>query len=375
MKQERLQPNYYAIIPANIRYDKNLNSTEKLLYAEITALCDKEGYCWASNNYFAEILNRLPAYISQVLTKLYKKEYITIEIERNNKGTFRKIYIGKIIGKIHTEKESKIIKKENKTTESKTIENEKIFTETEKIHTENSIEGDIEITTEGVQKKLYGGIEKTREGYRNNYIQKNNTINNTKEYKKEKILKENFEEHSIICLSKKFTENSTDRYQENPITCHTENTTTSDPEITTTSDLEITTTSDLENTITSDLENNMTSDLENNTTSDPENTITYNKNKISKNKEVRTNKEKILKEDFENENFKEILDRNLLIEKNEIQEIEIVKNEKLENQNQALITIKKSLETEITSRLSKIEMLPQFFYIKFIDFGYFGLVY
>ncbi|MDD2840738.1 MAG: helix-turn-helix domain-containing protein, partial [Rickettsiales bacterium] len=155
MEQEnKLQPNYYAIIPANIRYDKNLNSTEKLLYAEITALCDKEGYCWASNNYFAEILNKLPAYVSQVLTKLSKKEYITVEIEKNNKGTFRKIYIGKIIGKIYTEKESKIIKKENKTTE-------------------NSIEGYIEKTIEGVQKKLYGGIEKTIEGYRNNYIQKN----------------------------------------------------------------------------------------------------------------------------------------------------------------------------------------------------------
>ncbi|MDD2840000.1 MAG: hypothetical protein PHY80_02620, partial [Rickettsiales bacterium] len=43
------------------------------------------------------------------------------------------------------------------------------------------------------------------------------------------------------------------------------------------------------------------SDPENNTTSDSENTMTYNKNKISKNKEVRTNKEKILKEDFENQ--------------------------------------------------------------------------
>jgi len=29
---EKEQPNYYAIIPANIRYDNNLKANEKLLY-------------------------------------------------------------------------------------------------------------------------------------------------------------------------------------------------------------------------------------------------------------------------------------------------------------------------------------------------------
>ena len=48
------KPSYYAIIPANVRY-ADITPNAKLLYGEITALCSKEGYCWASNNYFAEL--------------------------------------------------------------------------------------------------------------------------------------------------------------------------------------------------------------------------------------------------------------------------------------------------------------------------------
>jgi len=49
------EPNYYAIIPANVRYDKRLIQGAKLLYGEITALSNQKGYCWASNNYFMKL--------------------------------------------------------------------------------------------------------------------------------------------------------------------------------------------------------------------------------------------------------------------------------------------------------------------------------
>ena len=38
---EENQVNYYAIIPATVRYDKDLKPAEKLLYGEVTALANK----------------------------------------------------------------------------------------------------------------------------------------------------------------------------------------------------------------------------------------------------------------------------------------------------------------------------------------------
>ena len=43
--------NYYAVIPAEVRYSKNLKANEKLMYGELTALANEKGYCYASNEY------------------------------------------------------------------------------------------------------------------------------------------------------------------------------------------------------------------------------------------------------------------------------------------------------------------------------------
>ena len=51
------KPNYYAIIPAEVRYSKVLTPNAKLLYAEITALCNMNGKCTASTEYFCRLEN------------------------------------------------------------------------------------------------------------------------------------------------------------------------------------------------------------------------------------------------------------------------------------------------------------------------------
>ena len=67
---------YYAIIPANVRYDRNLKANEKLLYGEITALCNKKGYCWANNDYFSKLYNVGKNTISIWIQNLIKCGYI-----------------------------------------------------------------------------------------------------------------------------------------------------------------------------------------------------------------------------------------------------------------------------------------------------------
>lgn len=86
-------PSYYAIIPADVRYDQNLPGKAILLYGEITALCNQKGYCWASNDYFAKLYGVNSKSIQRWIKNLEDQGYIsrevfykkgTKEIERRN---------------------------------------------------------------------------------------------------------------------------------------------------------------------------------------------------------------------------------------------------------------------------------------------------
>ncbi len=83
------KPGYYAIIPANVRYDKDLTPLSRLFYGEITCLCNKYGYCVAGNQYFAELYGISAMSVKRIVRQLESKEYITVERENNS----RKIYI------------------------------------------------------------------------------------------------------------------------------------------------------------------------------------------------------------------------------------------------------------------------------------------
>jgi DNA-binding transcriptional regulator YhcF (GntR family) len=85
------RPNYYAIIPANVRYNDNLKMGEKMMYGEITSLTYKTGECWASNNYFARLYKVTPQAISKWIKNLEKYKYITITYEKNGKAIEKRI--------------------------------------------------------------------------------------------------------------------------------------------------------------------------------------------------------------------------------------------------------------------------------------------
>lgn len=92
---QKKQPSYYAIIPSTVRYDKRLKFAERLLYGEITVLLGKEGYCFAGNNYFAELYGVIPGTISRWISHLDKLGYIKVNIikDDNNEVKERRIYI------------------------------------------------------------------------------------------------------------------------------------------------------------------------------------------------------------------------------------------------------------------------------------------
>lgn len=81
---------YYAVIPALVRYDKDLSPNAKLLYGEITALCNEKGYCWATNSYFCDLYGVSERTIQRLLIQLNDKKYISIQIENNRQ---RKIFL------------------------------------------------------------------------------------------------------------------------------------------------------------------------------------------------------------------------------------------------------------------------------------------
>lgn len=98
MKENQDNVGYYSVIPATILYNKELKANEKLLYAVITSLACKEGYCFATNKYLAEKLGVNPKTISSWISDLRNKNYLKVDIVRkeNKQIIQRKIYINDV---------------------------------------------------------------------------------------------------------------------------------------------------------------------------------------------------------------------------------------------------------------------------------------
>lgn len=170
---EKEQKAYYAVIPANVRYDKRLKASEKLLYGEITALTNERGYCWASNKYFSDLYGVTPQAVSKWINGLKDCGYITIEYTYKN-GT--------------KEIESRIIKLASANVSEVVTNDSEVLT---------NVSG-------GINKSLMGYKQKVKDN--NTYL--NNTVNNTNEYigdnnsapeKKKKFVIPSVEEVQAYC--------------------------------------------------------------------------------------------------------------------------------------------------------------------------------
>ena len=77
MQNDDVRPGYYAVLNAEVRYS-NISSSAKLLYAEITALCNLSGVCYAKNEYFANLYNVSLRCVQMWLKELQDNNFIEI---------------------------------------------------------------------------------------------------------------------------------------------------------------------------------------------------------------------------------------------------------------------------------------------------------
>lgn len=77
------KPGYYAVIPADVRYDDQIPANAKLLYGEISALIGADGFCFAGNEYFANIYGLSERTVRSLIGSLQKAGYVQVEMEKD----------------------------------------------------------------------------------------------------------------------------------------------------------------------------------------------------------------------------------------------------------------------------------------------------
>lgn len=86
---ENHSKNWYAVITAPVLYNKNLSDKQKLLIAVISNLSNEKGYCFASNQYLADVLGCDKLTISRHLSALEKEGYLNRVIVLDENGSVK----------------------------------------------------------------------------------------------------------------------------------------------------------------------------------------------------------------------------------------------------------------------------------------------
>ena len=71
----------WAILPAMVRYDKSLPANAKLIYAEIAAKINEDGFCFCHNAWFSERLGIKRDTVSTLVKRLEAADYIRIDVD------------------------------------------------------------------------------------------------------------------------------------------------------------------------------------------------------------------------------------------------------------------------------------------------------
>lgn len=89
MEEEDIKISYWSVTPASVRYCKDLGGGDaKHLYGEITALCNEKGYCWASNDYFANLYGVDKRTVSRWINLLVKHNFIYTDLTTGKRKIF-----------------------------------------------------------------------------------------------------------------------------------------------------------------------------------------------------------------------------------------------------------------------------------------------
>lgn len=87
-----IRPGIKTILTAEVRYDRRLSSTEKIIHSEIVGLYKKHKVCWATNAHFAKKFGLTTKTISRCVTHLAKLGFIRVEINQEE-GNKRSIFL------------------------------------------------------------------------------------------------------------------------------------------------------------------------------------------------------------------------------------------------------------------------------------------
>ena len=142
--EEKNTPNYFGILPANVRYDKKLKPMEKILYTEITALANSKGYCYATNSYFANLYdvhkNTAGTWINNLEKLGYIKSRIIYETGTKNVKERQLFIITPINEKIDTPINKKIDTPINKKIEDNNTRYNNTSSNKKKINKKENVE-------------------------------------------------------------------------------------------------------------------------------------------------------------------------------------------------------------------------------------------